>query len=38
MPPLQDYPIVPPEYEEIASAFAWLIIRPTNWNALQLAQ
>ena len=38
LPPVQQCPIVPPKYEKIASAFAGLVLRATNWNALQLAK
>src|SRR5712664_132204 len=38
LPPVQQCPIVPPEYEKIASTFAWLVLRATDWNALQLAK
>ena len=37
-PTLQECPISPPKYEKVASAFAWLVFRAANWNALQAAQ
>jgi hypothetical protein len=33
LPPVRQCPIVPPKYEKIASAFAGLVLRATNWNA-----
>ena len=37
-PPLQQCPIVAPKYEKVASAFAWLVLRAADWNAVQPAQ